>query len=114
MAIHSSSTFRRLFDSTFSPHVRAALLLAAVAVVLGISALPSQAVVRFWSGDGTNNNWSVGANLGGTPPSAGDDLIFPSGVSLRLTNTNDYPSNTVFSSITFLGSGYSLQGNALA
>ena len=39
---------------------------------------------------------------------AGDDLLFPSGAA-RLSNSNNFPSGTVFHSVTFSGGGYSLQ-----
>ena len=44
-------------------------------------------------------------------PLPGDNLIFPAGAA-RLKNFNDYPSGTVFGSITVSGSGYHFQGNA--
>ena len=43
---------------------------------------------------------------------AGDDLIFPSGVS-QLNAVNDYPAGTAFNSILVSGSGYTLTGNAI-
>ena len=41
----------------------------------------------------------------------GDNLIFPAGAA-QLINFNDYPSGTVFGSVTVSGSGYQFQGNA--
>src|SRR3989442_7086838 len=54
--------------------------------------LSSYGTVRIWTGGANPNfNWSAGQNWGGTPPSAGDDLVFPV-VTLRLKNTNDFSS----------------------
>lgn len=49
---------------------------------------------------------------GGTAPVTGDDLVFPGGAS-NLSNTNDLTENTIFNSITFTGSGYTLSGNRI-
>ncbi len=65
-----------------------------------------------WVGAGIDANWSTSGNFDVTP-SAGDDLVFPSGAS-RLTNTNDFTAGTSFNSISFSGSGYSVGGNAIA
>src|SRR5262249_39090087 len=51
------------------------------------------------------------ANWGGTAPVAGDDLVFPVG-TVGLRNTNDFVSRQ-FGQITFSGSNYIVQGNAL-
>ena len=72
----------------------------------------AQAAVKFWSGGGGGNGiWSLGANWGGTPPNAGDDLVFPN-VLTGLRNTNDFVARA-FNSIAFTGSNYIVQGNAL-
>jgi hypothetical protein len=66
-----------------------------------------------WDGGSlVNNLWTTPENwVGDVAPSAGDNLIFPAGAA-QLENVNDYPSTTVFGSITVSGSGYNFQGNA--
>lgn len=69
---------------------------------------------RVWDGGGSDNNWMTAANwVGDVAPLAHDGLIFPSGAS-RLSNTNNFPAGTVFDSLTFSGSGYTLAGNRIA
>jgi autotransporter-associated beta strand protein len=63
-----------------------------------------------WSGAGLNNFWSNGANWGGTAPSAGDTLIFPTGAA-RTANMNDLTPGITFASVTFSGSPYNITGN---
>ncbi len=68
-----------------------------------------------WSGGaGTGDtNWTTAANwVGGVAPSAGDTLIFPTGVTQENTN-NDFAAGTSFNSILIVGSGYTLAGHAL-
>ncbi|MEI6400271.1 MAG: autotransporter-associated beta strand repeat-containing protein [bacterium] len=71
----------------------------------------AEAATRTWTGT-TSGAWSVASNWGGTAPVTGDDLVFPSGAS-NLSNTNDLTENTIFNSITFSGSGYTLSGNPI-
>jgi autotransporter-associated beta strand protein len=67
-----------------------------------------------WTGNGTNTNWSNGANWsGGVAPQAGDSIVFGPGAS-QLTSTNDLPAGTQFASITLTGGGYSISGNAVS
>ena len=69
--------------------------------------------VDFWAGGGADNHWSTAANWAGdTAPSAGDNLIFPSGPTKTSTN-NDFAAGTAFGSIAISGSGYTLAGNAV-
>ncbi|MGD0384150.1 MAG: hypothetical protein ABSA77_11550 [Thermoguttaceae bacterium] len=65
-------------------------------------------ITRTWGGGSlVNNLWSTPANWdGNVAPLAGDNLVFPSGAK-QLESVNDYPSTTVFGSITVSGSGYS-------
>jgi hypothetical protein len=65
-----------------------------------------------WDGGSlVNNLWSTPENwVGDVAPSAGDNLIFPAGAA-QLVNDDDYPSTTVFGSITVSGSGYHFQNN---
>ncbi|HEY2798262.1 MAG TPA: hypothetical protein VGK26_10270 [Thermoanaerobaculia bacterium] len=87
------------------------LVYAALTILLGSA--PAQAVNRTWTGLGADDNWTTAGNWGGTAPSAGDDLFFP-GPTPRLTPNNDFPAGTLFSSITFTGTGgYTLTGNAI-
>ncbi len=72
--------------------------------------IASDSLSATWTG-AVDANWSNGGNWsGGAAPNAGDNLIFPNGAS-NLSNTNDLPQNTIFNSITFSGSGYTLAGN---
>jgi autotransporter-associated beta strand protein len=70
------------------------------------SALPAQTLLIraaktfTWSGLGSDNLWTDGANwVGGVAPSPGDRLVFPSDAA-QLTNVNDFPSGSQFS-LTF-------------
>src|SRR5262245_50993886 len=72
-----------------------------------------------WTGLGADANWLTGANWiffnpdpERGPPSPGDDLVFPAGAA-RLNNTNNFPVNTVFNTLTFTGSNYVISGNAI-
>ncbi len=63
-----------------------------------------------WDGGAVSNNWTNATNwVGNVAPVAGDDLVFPAGVSDK-TADNTYDNNTIFKSIT-LGGGYTLRGN---
>jgi autotransporter-associated beta strand protein len=68
--------------------------------------------VRVWDGgSATSANWTDRFNwVGDAAPVAGDDLVFP-GAALQKTNTNDFAAGTDFSSLSFNGTGYTLQGN---
>ena len=74
--------------------IRAAILV----VVIG-AFLPAAAATVTWTGNGADDNWSTGANWGGTAPVAGDALVFAG--TTRLTPNNDLTASTSFSSITF-------------
>src|SRR5437867_2864435 len=84
--------------------------LTCLALLAGL--LNATATTRTWTGGGTDNNWTTANNWGGAAPLAGDDLVFPA-VNLRLSNTNNFAANTVFNSITFSGTNYVINGNAL-
>jgi autotransporter-associated beta strand protein len=67
------------------------------------------AATRTWNG-GLNGNFSTAGNwVGSIVPVAGDDLVFPTGVS-RLLVTNDFSPNRPFRSLSFLGSNYFVRG----
>jgi len=64
-------------------------------------------------GASADANWMTATNwVGDVAPSVGGDLVFPAGVTANKTNSNNYPAGTAFGSIQFLGSSYSLGGNA--
>ena len=65
-----------------------------------------------WTG-ASNALWSNPGNWNPTTvPIAGDTLLFPAGAA-NLTNTNDLPAFTSFTSLVFGSSGYTLSGNAI-
>ena len=64
-----------------------------------------------WDGGGASTNWTDRFNWAkDIAPIAGDDLFFPSGAA-KLTNVNNFPSGTVFNSLTFSGSRYTVDGS---
>ncbi|MDO8675227.1 MAG: filamentous hemagglutinin N-terminal domain-containing protein [Candidatus Omnitrophota bacterium] len=65
-----------------------------------------------WNGGGGDDNWSTGANWGGTAPTgvSTDALVFDG--TTRLTPNNDISGGT-FASITIQATGFTLGGNAL-
>jgi len=65
-----------------------------------------------WSGAGTTAFWSNSVNWGGQAPSAGDNLVFPTGVT-RLGSTNDITPGSSFGTLTLLGTSYNLSGNPI-
>lgn len=68
---------------------------------------------KTWDGGGASNNWTDSANWSDNiAPQIGDDLVFPTG-AMRLANTNDFPANTTFNSVTISGGGYTLSGNTI-
>ncbi len=73
----------------------------------------ARATDRTWNGGGDDNNWTTGANWGGTAPEADDPLFF--GGTTRLTPSNDFAADTAFGGITFnAGAGaFSLSGNRI-
>ena len=70
-----------------------------------------------WTGgnSATDVNWSDAANWRvDTAPVAGNDLVFPTGVTgTALTNTNDITASTSFNSLSIQNSGYTITGNAV-
>src|SRR5215831_19984934 len=85
-----------------------------LAIILICLVTPSvQATLRVWSGGGADNFWNTAANwTNNSAPVAGDDLLFPAGSS-RLSNSNNFAATTTFNSITFAGSNYVINGNAI-
>ena len=95
---------------------RTVIVVAALSLValLG-AALPRHAAAATvtWSGAGSDQNWSTGANwVGGTAPSSGDSLVFPAGGAVNHLSNNDLVGFTA-ASIDIQDSGYGITGNAL-
>ena len=67
-----------------------------------------------WDGGGADNNWTTPANwFGDIAPVPGSRLLFPADAPAdSKTNTNNFPADTNFGSIT-LAAGYNIGGNAL-
>jgi autotransporter-associated beta strand protein len=66
-----------------------------------------------WTGLGTDSNWMTADNWSGdTAPVAGDNLVFPAGVT-NLGPVNNFPAGTSFNTITIAGPSYQLTGNAM-
>src|SRR4051812_38291709 len=74
--------------------------------------LCASAATKTWDGS-SSGNWATAANWsGGTAPAAGDDLVFPGGVT-RLAVTNNFSPNRAFNSLTVLGTNYLLRGSPI-
>jgi len=84
-------------------------------VVLLAAALTTSngsAATKTWDGS-SSGDWATGANWSGnTAPAAGDDLVFPTGVT-QLLMTNNFSPNRAFNSVTILGANYVIRGNPL-
>jgi autotransporter-associated beta strand protein len=108
----SRCAFMGAFKSAFKSDYKSAFTGAITWTLL--SAGLSDGAVRTWTGGGANDNWSLGANWGGTSPAPGDDIHFAG--STRLTPNNDITPGTAFNSISFdAGAGpFVVGGNAVA
>jgi|GEM_PF-3075696 len=83
------------------------------AVILASPEGATAAATRTWTGgDLANSLWSDPDNWDSGVPVAGDSLVFPQAAA-RKTNVNDLAPATLFGSINFTGSGYSVSGNSL-
>lgn len=83
---------------------RATLLLLAFLLPSALAA-----ATKSWTGS-INGNWSNGANWAdGTPPVAGDDLVFGNSPATR-SLVNDFPAGMVFHSLSF-AEHYDISGN---
>lgn len=107
-----NESLRRLlrdFNNTPASYVSSLLL-----SIIHLQISTAVAATRTWDGGGGNNNWSNAANWNAAV-AAGDDLVFPGNSvdATSLNNTNDFPANTPFRSITFTGTNYSLRGNSI-
>ncbi|MFN6017057.1 MAG: beta strand repeat-containing protein, partial [Verrucomicrobiota bacterium] len=88
-------------------------LLAAGSAVFALALSSAHAQTATWNGAGSDNNWSTGANWGGTAPVANNLLTFNG--TTRLSSNNDIAADTTFGSITFnSGAGaFTLSGNRI-
>ncbi len=101
-----------------TPYIRLRNLLSCTTPTLIILALLTVAqsimgATITWSGGGADSNWSTGANWAGTAPTSADLVVFSG--NTKLTNTNDFATNSTFTGITFnSGAGaFVLNGNAI-
>lgn len=65
-----------------------------------------------WTGLGGDNLWTNASNWTGAAPATGTTLIFSTGAPQK-SNVNDFPANTLFTSLVFQDAGYVLTGNAI-
>ncbi len=71
------------------------------------------APVQVWTGFGSNADWSNAANWANDQaPGPGANLEFDFGAA-QLTATNDLAPGTVINSVTFVGSGYTINGQGV-
>ena len=93
--------------------IRTRALLAAALAVFTLALSPAHGQTATWNGAGSDNNWSTGANWGGTAPVANNNLTFAG--TTRLSSTNDIAADTTFGNITFnSGAGaFTLSGNRI-
>jgi autotransporter-associated beta strand protein len=69
---------------------------------------------KVWTGaSALSGNWTDDDNWDAGAPIVGDKLVFPAGASRLASNTNNFPANTIFDSITFGDAGYILRGNLI-
>jgi len=97
----------------YSAHSFSILRAAAVALGLLVILSPFTAQAQTWTGGGANDNWTNGANWGGTAPVATNALSF--GGTTRLTPVNDFAADTAFAGITFnnTAGAFVLTGNRI-
>lgn len=79
----------------------------------GVQFAPESAAPPIWNGGGSDDNWTTGANWGGTAPAAGSLLEFAG--TTRLSNNNNFTANTQFNGMQFDASSgaFVLGGNAI-
>ena len=66
-----------------------------------------------WDGQGSDNNWTTGANwVGGQAPLPGSSLLFTG--SAQTATDNDFPDGTAFQSVEIAGNSFALSGDNLA
>lgn len=88
--------------------------LIAASITLAIFTGVVSAGTKTWSGgDNNDSNWTSNGNWSGIGGAGrNDDLVFPAGAA-RLTNFNDFPTNTSFDSLNFKGRGYNISGSQI-
>ena len=83
------------------------------ALIVTFAGSVTDAATRTWTGSGPNGNWTTSLNwTGSIAPSAGDNLVFPAGPSVK-TGTNNFPNTTAFASISIGDNGYTMAGNSI-
>src|SRR5438094_2007180 len=89
--------------------------ICAAAIAALASAMSAQAANFTWNGGGGDDNWTTGANWGGTAPAVDGTAALFFGGTNRLTPNNDQPASTTYTGLTFnAGAGaFTLGGNAL-
>ena len=66
-----------------------------------------------WDGQGSDNNWTTGANwVGGQTPLPGSSLLFTG--SAQTATDNDFPDGTSFAAIEIAGNSFALSGDDLS
>ena len=101
----------RAFGAGSFARIGALVAVAAFAAVMfGAERAHSAGVVRPWTGNGADSNWTTAANWNPGLPQEDDILVFPA-VANRKTNTNNFPAFTIFEEIKVEGSGYVISGN---
>jgi autotransporter-associated beta strand protein len=86
---------------------------AAASVIMTAAAAPAAAATRTWDGGAADNNWQTPVNWADDiAPAAGDDLVFPAGVT-DMATVNDFPAGTEFTSITLESEGYWITGSRI-
>jgi len=80
--------------------------------VFAINVTDAPPVARTWDGGGSDGNWTTGANWMGGALDPLDSPVFP-GAAAQSTNTNNFPADTAFGSLTLSGSGYVISGNRI-
>ena len=80
-------------------------------VTLTVVGFSASGNTRTWDGgSGTTSLWDDAANwTNNALPGVGDNLVFPFGAA-RTLNTNNFPTNTTFNSLTFERAGYQIHG----
>jgi autotransporter-associated beta strand protein len=66
-----------------------------------------------WTGNGIDSNWATSANWDFGTPVNGADLVFPA-TSTKTGSNNNLLAGVTLNSITLMGSGFNLGGNAIA
>ncbi|MGH7485233.1 MAG: Ig-like domain repeat protein, partial [bacterium] len=80
-------------------------------LLLAALAMPVAAATRTWNGS-ASTLWSNSLNWDSGAPSAGDDLVFPSGAS-NVASVNDLAPGLLIHSIAINSNGYHISGNAI-